>query len=233
MQLFYAPEIATTPFLPEEESLHCIKVLRMHEDDEIHIIDGYGTLYKARIISAHIKHTEVDIIEATHDYGARPYRLHLAVAPTKNIDRFEWFVEKSTEFGFDTLIPLECRYSERRIIKPERIEKIIVSASKQSLKAKMPVLKPMTPFSEFVKHADATSKFIAHCHDMPKEHLMKTCPKGGDIVVAIGPEGDFSTEEVSDALDTGFQAISLGTSRLRTETAGIAACHIVSLANLR
>lgn len=232
MQLFYAPDIAKTPFLPEEESLHCVKVLRLHEGDEIHIIDGCGGLYRARIVSAHVKRTEVAVVEVTADYGARPYRLHMGVAPTKNIDRFEWFVEKATEIGFDTLTPLECRYSERRIIKPDRIEKIIVSASKQSLKARIPVLQPMMPFSDFIKAAEGSAKFIAHCHDMPKEHLLRACPKGGDIIVAIGPEGDFSTEEVAEAIKAGFRSVSLGGCRLRTETAGVAACHIVSLANI-
>lgn len=233
MQLFYAPDITKTPFLPEEESLHCAKVLRLHDGDEIHIIDGRGTLYRARILSAHIRRTEVEILETTIDTAAiRPYRLHMAVAPTKNIDRFEWFVEKATEIGFDTLTPIECRYSERRSIKPERIEKIIISAVKQSLKTTVPVLRPMTPFSDLIRTTTESQRFIAHCYDMPKQHLMQACAAGGDVVVCIGPEGDFSTDELDMALNTGFRSVTLGNSRLRTETAATAACHIISLANL-
>ena len=231
MQLFYAPEIAKTSFLSEEESLHCIKVLRLCNGDEIDVIDGSGSLYHCRIVMAHVKHTQVEILSATPNFGHHPYNLHLAVAPTKNIDRFEWFVEKATEIGFDTLTPLVCRYSERKIIKPERIEKIIVSASKQSLKAKIPTLRPLTFFADFVGQVSETNCFIAHCYDMPKEHLFHAAKMQNDVVVCVGPEGDFSEEEVKQALQHNFRTVTLGDSRLRTETAGIAACHIVSLAN--
>lgn len=232
MQLFHAPQIAKTPFLPEEESLHCVKVLRLHEGNEIHIIDGLGTLYRARIIAAHQKRTEVEILQTTPDFGTHPYHLHLAVAPTKNIDRFEWLIEKATEIGIDTITPLECRYSERKTIKPERIEKIIVSAAKQSLKARIPTLMPMTPFADFVNSVAETDRFIAHCYDMQKTHLLQACHNKTDVVVCVGPEGDFSTDEVEQALAANFTAVTLGNARLRTETAGIAACHIVSLAQL-
>lgn len=232
MQLFYAPHIATTPFLPEEESLHCIKVLRHKEGDTINIIDGKGTLYNALITSPHIKRTQVQIVNSTPDFGTHPYHLHLAVAPTKNIDRFEWFVEKATEIGFDSLTPLECAFSERRIIKPERIEKIIISAAKQSLKAQIPILNPLTPFSDFAKNIPQTNKFIAHCYSGQKPHLMRVCPQNTDIVIAIGPEGDFSIDEVNLATSQGFQPITLGSSRLRTETAAVVACHIAAIANI-
>lgn len=140
MNLFYAPDILQTLALPEEESQHCVKVLRMKSGEHIHIIDGVGGLYEAEILEAHPKRTQVSIVSEQREYGKRPFRLHLAVAPTKNIDRFEWFVEKATEIGFDELTPLCCRYSERKVIKPERIEKILVSAAKQSLKAYVPAL---------------------------------------------------------------------------------------------
>lgn len=233
MNLFYAPDIQETPFLPEEESFHCIKVLRMREGDEIHIIDGRGGLYRAVIKSAHLKRTEVTILDITQNYNARDFKLHLAVAPTKNIDRFEWFVEKATEIGFDTLTPLIGRYSERKIIKPERVEKILISAAKQSLKASIPVLNPITQVSDFIASVREEQRFIANCYDMPKTHLLKACLPQKDVVVMIGPEGDFSETEVHLALENGFKSVSLGDSRLRTETAGIVACHLVTIANLK
>ena len=250
MNLFYAPDIQQSLSLPEEESQHCIKVLRMKSGDHIHIIDGVGGLYEAQIIQAHPKRTQVEILTHQTEYGRRSFRLHLAVAPTKNIDRFEWFVEKATEIGFDELTPLCCRYSERKIIKPERIEKILVSAAKQSLKAYVPILNPMTTFKEFISQYSPpvlggvpeggggsqlstlnSQLFIAHCHNQPKQHLFNACQPGGNIVVMVGPEGDFSEEEVELALRNSFQAISLGESRLRTETAGVVACHLVTVAN--
>ena len=237
MNLFYAPDIAQTLTLPEEESQHCAKVLRMKAGEHIHIIDGVGGLYEAEILEAHPKRTQVSIISEQHEYGRRPFRLHLAVAPTKNIDRFEWFVEKATEIGFDELTPLCCRYSERKVIKPERIEKILVSAAKQSLKAYVPRLNPMITAKEFIGNSSFliphSSLFIAHCYDQPKQHLFNACQPGGDVVVMVGPEGDFSEEEVELALRNSFQAITLGESRLRTETAGVVACHLVTVANLK
>ena len=236
MNLFYAPDIQQSLSLPEEESQHCIKVLRMKSGDHIHIIDGVGGLYEAQIIEAHPKRTQVEILTHQTECGRRPFRLHLAVAPTKNIDRFEWFVEKATEIGFDELTPLCCRYSERKIIKPERIEKILVSAAKQSLKAYVPILNPMITAKEFILNNSQLSTlnsqlFIAHCHNQPKQHLFNACQPGGNVVVMVGPEGDFSEEEVELALRNSFQAISLGESRLRTETAGVVACHLVTVAN--
>ena len=237
MNLFYAPDILQTLALPEEESQHCAKVLRMKAGEHIHIIDGVGGLYEAEILEAHPKRTQVSIISEQHEYGRRPFRLHLAVAPTKNIDRFEWFVEKATEIGFDELTPLCCRYSERKVIKPERIEKILVSAAKQSLKAYVPRLNPMITAKEFIGNSSSliphSSLFIAHCYDQPKQHLFNACQPGGDVVVMVGPEGDFSEEEVELALRNSFQAITLGESRLRTETAGVVACHLVTVANLK
>ena len=236
MNLFYAPDILQTLTLPEEESQHCAKVLRMKAGERIHIIDGVGGLYEAEILEAHPKRTQVNIISEQHEYGRRPFRLHLAVAPTKNIDRFEWFVEKATEIGFDELTPLCCRYSERKVIKPERIEKILVSAAKQSLKAYVPRLNPMITAKEFITNssllAPHTSLFIAHCYDQPKQHLLHACPTASDVVVMVGPEGDFSEEEVELALRNSFSAITLGESRLRTETAGVVACHLVTVANI-
>ena len=237
MNLFYAPDILQTLALPEEESQHCAKVLRMKAGERIHIIDGVGGLYEVEILEAHPKRTQVAILSEQHEYGRRPFRLHLAVAPTKNIDRFEWFVEKATEIGFDELTPLCCRYSERKIIKPERIEKILVSAAKQSLKAYVPRLNPMQTFKEFMVNNSQSSfqdsqLFIAHCYDQPKQHLLHACQPTGNVVVMVGPEGDFSEDEVELALRNSFRAVTLGDSRLRTETAGVVACHLVTIANL-
>jgi 16S rRNA (uracil1498-N3)-methyltransferase len=237
MNLFYAPDIAQTHSLPEEESQHCVKVLRMKAGDRIHIIDGVGGLYEAQITEAHPKRTQVDILNVQTEYGRRPFRLHLAVAPTKNIDRFEWFVEKATEIGFDELTPLCCRYSERKIIKPERIEKILVSAAKQSLKAYVPRLNAMMTFKDFMANNSQLSNldtqlFIAHCYDQPKQHLLHACRPTGDVVVMVGPEGDFSEEEVELALRNSFRAVTLGDARLRTETAGVVACHLITIANI-
>lgn len=231
MTLFYAPDIAQTPFLNEEESLHCAKVLRLKAGDVVHVIDGVGGLYQVEIVAPHAKHTEVRILSVQHEFEKRPFRIHLAVAPTKNSDRFEWFVEKATEIGVDTITPLLCRYSERKLIKPERIEKILISASKQSLKAFVPKLNPMTPYTDFMNSVTEPHRFIAHCYEAEKMHLLHACPPHSDVVVLVGPEGDFSLDEVRLALDNNFKAVTLGNSRLRTETAGVVACHLVTVVN--
>ena len=231
MTIFYAPDILSNPFLPEEESAHCAKVLRMQAGDVAHVIDGVGNLYEVRIVAPHAKHTEVEILSVQHDFGKRPFRLHLAVAPTKNIDRFEWFVEKATEIGVDEITPLCCRFSERRLIKSERIEKIIVAASKQSYKAQVPRLNDMIDCEEFLRAVHESQRFIAHCYEGEKPHLLHVCSPASDVVVMVGPEGDFSRKEVNLALEQGFTAVTLGQSRLRTETAGVVACHLVTVVN--
>lgn len=231
MNLFYAPDILSCPFLPEEESAHCAKVLRMQAGGTAHVIDGIGNLYEVRIVAPHAKHTEVEIVSVQKDFGRRPFRLHLAVAPTKNIDRFEWFAEKATEIGVDEITPLLCRFSERKSIKPERLEKILVAASKQSYKARVPRLNPMVECGEFLRTVREPQRFVAHCYEGVKPHLLHVCPPRTDVVVMVGPEGDFSRDEVEVALNQGFQAVTLGASRLRTETAGVVACHLVTVVN--
>ena len=233
MNIFYSPNISTTPFLPEEESLHCIKVLRLNKGDLIHIIDGVGGFFVAKIVEPHPKKTKVEIIKVEKDFNKIGYNLHLAVAPTKNIDRFEWFLEKVTEIGVAQITPLICRYSERKVVKLDRLEKIIISAAKQSIKPNMPIINELMPFADFItNNSDSMAqKFIAHCYDITKTPLLKSCNKGEDVVVLIGPEGDFSIEEVDLALNNGFKSVSLGNSRLRTETAGVVACHTVSVIN--
>lgn len=232
MALFFAPQIAEAPFLNEEESLHCVKVLRLSQGDTIQVIDGIGTLYDARILVPSPKRVEVEILAAHPDFGSHPYELHMAVAPTKNIDRFEWFVEKAVEIGVDSITPLLCRYSERKVIKLERLEKIAISAAKQSLKGKVPVIHSLTSIDQFLSEAPGGQRFIAHCHEDGERLLLsKQIQPGSVCSVLIGPEGDFSEEEVAKAMKTGFIPVSLGNSRLRTETAAVVATHTVAVLN--
>ena len=231
MTLFYCPTISTAAVLSEEESQHAIKVLRMQIGDEMVVVDGAGGYYQARITNPHLKHCGFEILETQSEFGKRNYKLHIAIAPTKNIERLEWFIEKATEIGIDEITPLICRYSERKIIKEERLEKIIVSASKQSVKAYFPRLNPVCSFSDFIEKHFASQNFIAHCYEENKKLLQTEIQKSSDILILIGPEGDFSKEEVQKAISLGFVPVSLGESRLRTETAGVVASHTVSLLN--
>ena len=199
--------------------------------DTITIVDGVGGFYNATIINPHPKHCAFEITRTVLEVGKRDYKLHIAIAPTKNIERLEWFIEKATEIGIDEITPLICRFSERKIIKAERLEKIIVSAAKQSVKAYFPTLNSMCTFDELMKNHQASQKFIAHCYDEDKKLLQTEIQKSSDVLILIGPEGDFSKEEVQKAISLGFRPISLGNSRLRTETAGVVACHTVAIIN--
>lgn len=229
--MFYCPDILHSFTLSEEESQHAVRVLRLQTGDELELVDGAGGYYKAVISNPHPKHCEFVIKETFTEFGKRDYRLHIAIAPTKNIERLEWFIEKCTEIGIDEITPVICRFSERKIIKPERLEKIIVSAAKQSLKAYFPILNPMCSFRDFIQQTTVSQKFIAHCYEQDKQLLQRVYQKSFDAVILIGPEGDFSPEEVQAAIQHQFHPVSLGSSRLRTETAGIAACHTVALMN--
>ena len=177
------------------------------------------------------KHCLVNVLEKQTQAPLWKNHIHLAVAPTKNMDRMEWLAEKATEIGLDEITFLDCRYSERKVLKTERIEKILVSAIKQSLKARLPILHGMTAFADFVRQPFSGQKFIAHCYQNERQELKDIIRPGEDAVVLIGPEGDFSEEEVNVALSNGFTPISLGPSRLRTETAALVATHIINLAN--
>lgn len=231
MYIFYTPDIITNNCLPEEESRHAIKVLRLKEGDQILQTDGKGFFYKTVITDASQKRCQTEIIEKVKQDKGRTYTVSIAVAPTKNTDRTEWFAEKATEIGIDEIIPLRCRFSERKELKNERIDKIMVSAMKQSQKAYLPVLRPIIDFKDFVKQNFSGQKFIAHCYDDQKKEL-KTCyEKNSDVLILIGPEGDFSPEEVKSAMENGFIPISLGNSRLRTETAALVACHTIHVIN--
>lgn len=229
--IFYAPDILTTSILPEEESMHCVRVLRMKEGDEILITDGKGYFYDSVITLANPKKCMVEVENAIESPKSWDFNLHIAFAPTKNIDRVEWFIEKATEIGVDRLTPLLCSYSERKQIKYERLEKIIVSAMKQSQKAILPQLDGLTAFSDFIRRDISGQKLIAHCYESEKSRLKDIYIKGKDVLILIGPEGDFSEDEVATAISNGYDAISLGESRLRTETAALVACHSIHALN--
>lgn len=232
MQLFYVPNISGSKVtLDQTESKHAIKVLRLPHGAHIQLVDGDGGFYEARISDANPKRCELEIVESQLDFGKKNFKLHIAIAPTKNIDRLEWFLEKCTEIGIDEITPLLSEHSERKIIKPERLQKILVSAMKQSVKAYLPKLNELTTFKAFIGQDYEAKKYIAHCNDGKKNHLKNEVSEDDDVVLLIGPEGDFSPEEVEWAKKYDYQEISLGTARLRTETAGVVACHIVNLAN--
>ncbi len=232
MHLFYTPDLQSDIYrLSEEESKHCVRVLRLAEGDILNLADGKGLFCEAVITSAHPKACELKIVDKKSDFGKREFRLIMAVSPTKNIDRYEWFLEKATEIGIDAIIPLIGRYSERKEIKPERLEKVIVSAIKQSIKAYLPQLQQTQSFKTVIKIPFPGQKFIAHCYAGEKVFLRDAVTKGNDVLILIGPEGDFSVEEVESAIMEGFVPVSLGDSRLRTETAALVACHTVNLIN--
>lgn len=248
MQLFYAPEINLPHHtLSEEESRHCVRVLRLGEGDSVNLVDGRGGLHTARIENADPRKCVLRFEGATLEFGKRPYRLTMAVAPTKNSDRFEWFLEKATEVGVDRIVPILCDNSERRVFKPDRAEKIIISAMKQSIKAYIPDLEPLTPVRELLTRPFDGVKLIAHCRpqidefhdesstltDTSRIPVAEALPPRTDAIILIGPEGDFTAEEVSIALANGFTPISLGDSRLRTETAAVVAVTAAYLANPR
>ena len=237
IRFFYAPDIEKTTALPPEEAAHAVRVLRMQEGEEILLTDGRGTVYKAEITVATNKQCLVSVKEALPCEPLWRGFIHLAVAPTKNIDRIEWLAEKATEIGFNALTFIKCDYSERKTIKTERVEKILVSAMKQSHKGLKPLLSDLTNFASFIKQDFGGQKFIAHCYEDEeligdgKPFLLDAQREGEDVTVMIGPEGDFSAEEVREAIKYGFRPINLGKSRLRTETAALVAVHLMNLKN--
>ncbi len=231
MQLFYAPDIESSLELPAEEAAHCLRVLRLNVGDALTLTDGKGCMYDAVISAATNKRCQVKIMAVHEQAPLWKGRIHLALAPTKNMDRMEWLAEKITEIGVDEITFLQSRHSERKVLKTERIDKILVAAMKQSLKARKPILHDLTDFSKFLRMHEATRKYIAHCHDLPKNVLHRTAGEHEDSIILIGPEGDFSVEEVEQALAHGYESVSLGNSRLRTETAALVAVHTLSLHN--
>lgn len=234
MHLFYTPDIAPTHpqyFLNEEESKHAVRVLRLEAGAEVQLIDGKGGLYTAQIKDAHPKRTILQITNVITGYNKRNHYLHIAIAPTKNLDRLEWFLEKATEIGIDEISLIICQRSERKEAKTERLNKIITSAIKQSLKAYHPVLNEPIAFNKFLSVPFDGQKFIAHCEDSEKISLSSDLQKQGRYLILIGPEGDFSPAEIEAALHNGYKAITLGESRLRTETAALEACFEVNFLN--
>lgn len=242
--LFYAPDLAATGLLPPDEAAHAVRVLRMKEGDTLRATDGRGTFFTCRLALASPHRCAVEIVDSHTAQPAWQGTIHLAVAPTKHMERMEWLAEKATEIGLDSLTFVDCRNSERHVVKPERIERIVIAATKQSHKAWKPIVAPMTPFAQLVSRPFSGQRFIAHCHNMapafpdeadppaaaPSPFLGDVVHPDTDALVLIGPEGDFSPEEVALAIARGFVPISLGPSRLRTETAALAAVHILSIA---
>jgi 16S rRNA (uracil1498-N3)-methyltransferase len=234
MQVFYQPLLPHALQLPEEEAKHCVRVLRHQPGDTIHVTDGKGSLFEVRLTNEKPKRASFEVMgQLQRPEAAKEWSIHIAIAPTKNSDRLEWFLEKSIEFGIDEITLLQCRHSERAKINMERLEKKAVSAMKQSLNFNMPKLNALTRFDSFIKKMGSSEehRFIAYVDATIPQHLKEAAQAGQSTCVLIGPEGDFAPEEIEAARQAGFTPISLGRSRLRTETAGIAACHILNLIN--
>lgn len=229
MQLFFSEHITNnTILLNDEESVHCTKVLRHTVGSIVHIIDGLGNLYTTTISEIHKRQTICSIVDVKQNFGIHPYFLRMCVAPTKNIDRFEFFIEKAVEMGVNEIIPIQCDNSERSIIKPERFERICISAIKQSYKAHKPTITPIQKCSDILTTHFEGNNCIAHCNDSSeKKHIFSHITKGIPTTILIGPEGDFSLQEIALATQHNWHEVHLGTSRLRTETAAIAAVHSV------
>ena len=233
VRFFYVPDAAQVNELPADEAMHAMRVLRLKGGDELFLMDGVGNFYRAQVTIAATHHCYYEILEVLPQERQWKGHFHLAIAPTKMMDRIEWMVEKATEVGVDEISFLNCAFSERRVVKNPRVEKIIVSAMKQSHKAWKPVLNEMSTFAHFIEQPRSGMKYIAHCYDeIPRVNLfdeLRKTPDETEMTVLIGPEGDFSIDEVRLAVDHGYQSVSLGTSRLRTETAGLAAVMMMQL----
>jgi 16S rRNA (uracil1498-N3)-methyltransferase len=232
MQLFYSSEpVGSSCVLDEQESRHAVRVLRLTTGDHIYLTDGSGTLFKAIIKDPSLRGCVVDICEATPGSDLRPYSLEIAISPLKNPDRFEWFVEKAVEIGVDLITPVICDRTEKQGIKSERIEKLITTAMKQSGKTKRTVFGEPVKLRDFLISRPAGTRLIAHCNPGTKHTIGEIYRRGESCSILIGPEGDFSVGETEAAIAAGYKPISLGNSRLRTETAGIAACHSIYFLN--
>jgi 16S rRNA (uracil1498-N3)-methyltransferase len=231
VNLFYQPGIPEGVFhLDPDESRHCIKVLRRKSGDVIRLTDGRGYYYDATITNTDDRQCHFEIL-STEAAPVRPYRVHIAISPTKNTERIEWFVEKAVELGVDQITFMECEHTERTFLKPDRLQKVAISAMKQSLKASLPVLSGLVSFSNIIQNELEDARFIAFVDPDNQQHLQAVASSGKSSIILIGPEGDFSKAELDAAMDAGYLKVSLGKSRLRTETAGLAACHILNLIN--
>ena len=222
---FYVPDAAQATELPPEEARHAVSVLRLKAGDEIFLMDGMGTFYQANVTLESTKHCMYDIVKVLPQQKTWKGHVHLAIAPTKMMDRMEWMIEKMTEVGFDEITFLDCRFSERKKLRIDRLEKIVIAAMKQSRKAWKPVVNPIIPFQDFVNQQREGGLYIAHCYtEIARKDFLNEIQQAGeqqDVTILVGPEGDFSVEEVNQALEKGFSSVSLGQNRLRTETAGL------------
>jgi len=232
MQLFYNPDINQDYHtFSKQESQHCIKVLRKKNNDIIHLVDGKGTLYTAKIIDENPKACKIEITHKQEQYKKQNHYLHIAIAPTKNNDRLEWFLEKATEIGIDEITPIICYRSERKVVKIERLNKILVSAMKQSLKAYLPKLNEPISYKEFILKEFNGNKFIANCFNPNRKELNDYNLNESKNLILIGPEGDFTEQEILQANENKYLSVKLGNNRLRTETAALVACHTINLQN--
>lgn len=232
MHIFYCENLNhNTALLNEEESKHVAQVLRLRVGDAVQVIDGKGKFCEAKITIAHSKKCELELINCIADYQSRNYKLHIAIAPTKQMERFEWFLEKAVELGVDEITPLICHDSVRTVIRKDRLEKIILSAVKQSVQAYIPVLNDATPFNIFIAKNQDAIKMIAHCDEGNKQPAQNVITKNKNAVMLIGPEGDFAGDEILAALKNNFIPVTLGETRLRTETAGVYACSLLRVMN--
>ena len=234
VRYFFVPDAAHQTELPSDEAMHALRVLRLQSGDELYLMDGVGNYYRAQVTIAATHHCYYEVLEQLPQEPQWKGHIHLAIAPTKMMDRIEWLVEKATEVGFDEVSFLNCQFSERKLVKLTRLEKIVISAVKQSRKAWKPVLNEIQPFRQFIEKPREGRKYIAHCYDeIPRPYLFDELRKPSeneDATVLIGPEGDFSIEEVQMAIQAGYQSVHLGKSRLRTETAGLSAVMMMQLA---
>lgn len=232
MHTFYSPNILnSTAVLSPEESAHCLRVLRLGKGDKVTLIDGKGGMYEAVIAEPVANACRLEITALLPSPPERKHKIHIAIAPTKSIDRFEWFIEKSVEIGIDTITPLLCQRSERRVLKTDRLQKLIIATVKQAMVARLPVLNELTPLEKLVKdpalpHAN---RYIAHCQPGERRELKNEQLAACYTIILIGPEGDFTPGEVDLAIENQFVPVSLGYNRLRTETAGIVACHTIAI----
>ena len=233
MQFFYTPDINSDEYtLSKEESRHCIQVLRKKIGDIIYLVDGKGGYYKATLIGDNPKSCHLKIDNVERNYGKSDIHIHIAIAPTKMNERFEWFLEKSTEIGINEITPIICEHSERKVLKLERMNKILVAAMKQSKQAYLPKLNAAVSFDSFVSNNTIEERYIANCAENDKKKQFKeVIKKGTDTLVLIGPEGDFSQKEINYAMRHGFSSVSLSKNRLRTETAAIVSCNTINLIN--
>lgn len=233
VRFFYVPDAATATELPTDEAMHALRVLRLKAGDEMMLMDGQGNYYRAEVTLAHTHHCMYAIKEVLPQPKQWQGHVHLAIAPTKMIDRMEWMAEKAVEIGLDELSFVNCQFSERRVVKISRMDKIVIAATKQSHKAWKTQVNEIVPFNEFIRLPHPCRKYIAHCYEeVPRTYLFDELRKPSDqqdAVVLIGPEGDFSIGEVKTAVACGFQSVHLGASRLRTETAGLSAVMMMQL----